>query len=263
VKKNYPLSQKFNGRKKLMKTQIKATVISILAGSLFFLTQAQINLLSNSIYFRNYNNAGNTTTHYGDLCIDGGSSGTSWGWLYCNKVTNYGSESVYGSLEVYGSLAVYDTKNFIQPHPTDTTKVIKYIAIESGEALTVARGTANTVSGKAIIELPEHFKLVISNDAPITVILTPENAPVTLYTKEKSDSIIIVGMKDSDIREFGDVPFAFQVTGVRDGFEDEEVIVDINKVNAKENISAKRAAYNAKVEKLAAKMKSATKNSKK
>jgi hypothetical protein len=59
-------------------------------------------------------------------------------------------------------------------------------------------------------------------------------------------------MKDSDFYEFGDVPFAFQVTGVRDGFEDEEVIVDIAEKAENDNISAKRADYNEKVRKVRA-----------
>ncbi|NLW32441.1 MAG: hypothetical protein GXY77_13410 [Fibrobacter sp.] len=105
-----------------------------------------------------------------------------------------------------------------------------YIAIESGEALTVARGTAKTENGKAEIELPEHFSLVTSENAPLTVLLTPENVPVLLYTKNKSKTKVTVAMKKSDLFEFGDVQFAFQVTGVRDGFEDEEIMVDTDKM---------------------------------
>ena len=54
-------------------------------------------------------------------------------------------------------------------------------------------------------------------------------------------------MKDSDFYEFGDVTFSFQVTGVRDGFEDEKVIVNIAEKAENDNISAKRAEYNEKV----------------
>jgi len=56
-------------------------------------------------------------------------------------------------------------------------------------------------------------------------------------------------MKDSDFYEFGDVTFSFQVTGVRDGFEDEKVIVNIAEKAENDNISAKRAEYNEKVKK--------------
>lgn len=209
---------------------------------------AQINILSNTITFREANNAARSTSHYGDLHLEGGTSGSSWGWLYCNRAA------------VYGDLVVTGTKNFMQPHPTDSNKVIKYIAIESGEALTLVRGTATTVNGQAIVPLPEHFKLVTSSDVPVTVILTPENAPVTLYTKGKSKEQIAIGMKNSDFFEFGDVQFSYQVTGVRDGFENEEVIVDINNKIGQESISEKRAVYNERVKNLAKKMKTENKN---
>jgi len=213
---------------------------------MIFSSLAQINFLSDYIAFRSYYNANHGTTHYGDLYIEGGSTGTGWGWMSCE------AGSVGDWFHIYGDLYVFGTKNFVHPHPTDTMKVIKYIAIESGEALTLARGTATTVNGQAIVTLPEHFKLVTSSDAPVTVILTPEEAPVVLYTKEKSREQIVIGMKDCDFNEFGDVPFAFQVTGVRDGFEDEEVIVDIAEKAENDNISAKRADYNEKVRKVRA-----------
>lgn len=226
-----------------MKAQFKTFAVVVLMSGMIFSSLAQINLLSDYITFRSYNNAARGTTHYGDLNIDGGSSGTGWGWMTCE------AGYVNDWFNIYGNLNVYGTKNFVHPHPTDTTKVIKYIAIESGEALTLARGTAATVNGQAIVTLPEHFKLVTSTDAPITVILTPEEAPVLLYTKEKSKEQIVIGMKDSDFYEFGDVSFAFQVTGVRDGFEDEEVIVDIVEKAENDRVSAKRADYNEKVKK--------------
>ena len=55
--------------------------------------------------------------------------------------------------------------------------------------------------------------------------------------------------------EFRDVEFSFQVTGVRDGFEDEEVIVDIAEKDDQKNISKKRAAYNERVKTIAEKAK--------
>jgi len=68
-------------------------------------------------------------------------------------------------------------------------------------------------------------------------------------------------MRESDHYKFGDVPFAFQVTGVRDGFENGEVIIDIENIHSQE-ISEKRAAYNEKVKKVAKKIKKAKKNKK-
>ncbi len=147
------------------------------------------------------------------------------------------------------------------PHPTDTTKVIKYIAIESGEALTLARGTAKTQSSVVSIDLPEHFALVTSDEAPLTVLITPENAPVLLYTTKKNKSQIVVNMKQSDYAQYGDAEFSWQVTGVRDGFENEKVIVDLDSSGNMESnnsvVSPKRAAMNERVKKLMEKQQAA------
>jgi hypothetical protein len=130
-----------------------------------------------------------------------------------------------GNLRVEGNI-VATTKCFIHPHPTDESKVIRYISIESGEALTVARGVARTEGGEAVIELPEHFSMVTSGEVPITVIITPEGAPVLLYTRYKSKDKIVVAMREPDFVEFRDIEFSYHVTGVRDGFEKIETIVN-------------------------------------
>jgi hypothetical protein len=130
-----------------MKAQFKTFAVVVLMSGMIFSSLAQINFLSDFIAFRSYNNANHGTTHYGDLNIDGGTTGAGWGWMTCEAgYVNYW-------FDIYGNLNVYGTKNFVHPHPTDTTKVIKYIAIESGEALTLARGTATTVNGQAIVTL--------------------------------------------------------------------------------------------------------------
>ncbi len=221
---------------------------------------AQINLLSDDITFRSTTTANHSSTHYGDLTLSGGTLGTSWGWLTCNHLYNNGFAVFNRDVSISGALQVYGTKNFIQLHPTDDNKAVRYICIESGEALTVARGTATTLSGIAEITLPEHFALVTSNLAPLTVLLTPEKVPVLLYTKDKTKEKVIVAMKKSDFDEFGDATFAWQITGVRDGFENQKVILDLDKNGNTiddETVSPKRAKMNERIEKLMEKQKAA------
>jgi len=170
---------------------------------------------------------------HGDLNLDFYGSGNLYGWIYTKRIIVNGT--IYSTdARISGNLYVTGVKSFIHPHPTDDSKVIKYIAIESGEALTLARGTAKTVNGEATVALPEHFSLSTSKDVPVTVILTPEGAPVLLYTKQKNKEKIVIAMKKSDYTAFGDVEFAFQVTGVRDGFEKQDIIVDVEKLYAPE-----------------------------
>lgn len=206
---------------------------------------AQINFKADDINFRSTSNYYEQTEHHGDLKLLSDKTYYSgdtenWGWLYCNRVLTYGSSQTNhfdGNLEVSGN------KNFIHPHPTDTTKEITYTCVESGEALTLVRGVASTENGKVFINLPEHFSLVTSSQELISVIMTPENKPVLLYVVSKSKEQIEVAMKKADFYEYGDVPFSFQVTGVRDGFENQKPIKGIFE---ERTVSPKRKAYNKK-----------------
>jgi len=155
---------------------------------------------------------------------------------------------------IYGDFVVYGYKNFAHPHPSDSTKEILYVSVEAGEALTLARGVAETVNGKAIIDLPEHYSLVTSSEGLISVILTPEKQPAVLYVVSKSKEQIEIAMGNDDLYKYGDIPFSFQVTGVRDGFEEQQPIQGILD---KKTISEKRKEYNKKCKTIAVqKMKS-------
>jgi hypothetical protein len=167
-----------------------------------------------------------TTTNYGRLFMRGPSgigAGHHSGEFSANRGT------VYNNL----TAATYNgvVKHFIHPHPTDESTLIRYTSMESGEALTVVRGLARTENGQVTISLPEHFALVTSNAEPISVILTPDGAPVLLYTKERSREKIVVAMKPSDFSEYRDVLFSYQVTGTRDGFEKLDILIAEEKLD--------------------------------
>jgi len=220
-----------------MKVPVKMLLaVAFVVGVMNFDAAAQINLDAYGIQFRRYDNAQAYTTHFGDLRLHGGSVGVGYGWLYANRLyINYSSgvtSSINTNLDVGGNLYVSGSKNFIHPHPTDDSKVIKYVAIESDDAITLVRGTAKTVNGEATVTLPEHFSLTTSKNAPVMVTLTPKGAPVLLYVKQDSKEQVIVAMKKSDLTTFGDVEFTFLVTGVRDGFERQDVIVNSRKLYA-------------------------------
>ena len=225
--------------------------LSIFAAVVFFCVfnaNGQINLLSNDITFRTPDNADQFTTHYGSLSVDGGNCGSGCGWLSCNNF--WCGYFCY----IGGYFYAYD-KHFIQPHPSDISKVIVYTTIESGEALTVARGMSVTKGGKSEVILPDHFSLVTSVDIPVTVHLTPEKSPALLYITQKSKEKITVAIKAADYSEFGDVEFSYQVIGVRDGFENGKVIRDISNINDTTNISPKQKAMKEKVQAIMAKEK--------
>jgi len=57
--------------------------------------------------------------------------------------------------------------------------MIKYVGIETGEAITMVRGLLKTNYGSVTVNLSEHF--VTRGEAPLTLLLAPEKAPVLLY----------------------------------------------------------------------------------
>ncbi|MCW5935767.1 MAG: hypothetical protein KIT11_00475 [Fimbriimonadaceae bacterium] len=70
------------------------------------------------------------------------------------------------------SRMVATVKNFIEVNPDDPSTDIVYACIEGPEAAMYVRGTGQLVNGRAIIELPQHFRVLADGDS-ITVILTP------------------------------------------------------------------------------------------
>jgi len=123
-------------------------------------------------------------------------------------------------LNVVGDLIVTGTKSFVQDDPTDPSKQIVYVSLEGPEAGTYIRGTAQLVNDEAVINLPEHFSLV-TNDAGLTVQLTPRGEWLQLYLVETSTKQIIVREAQGKSGQFD-----YLVQGVRKGYENHHVIQD-------------------------------------
>lgn len=66
-----------------------------------------------------------------------------------------------------------DTKSFRVPHPTQPNKEIWYAAVEGPEAAMYVRGNVELVNGEALVEFPEHFRLMLSDPKTTTITLTP------------------------------------------------------------------------------------------
>jgi hypothetical protein len=114
---------------------------------------------------------------------------------------------VYSTHDYGGSGAKY----FVEPHPTDASKVIRYISLEGPESGTYFRGTARTVGGQAVIEVPESFRIV-SDEEDLTVQLTPVGALTTMAVMSQDLNSIVV-------RSLKDVSFHYLVQGVRRAFK--------------------------------------------
>jgi len=103
-------------------------------------------------------------------------------------------------------------KYFVEPHPTDASKEIRYVSLEGGEAGTYFRGSGHLVNGRAEIAVPEDFRIVTSAEG-LTVVATPigELAVVACISKSL-DRVVIRGSADVD--------FDYLVSGVRKAFAD-------------------------------------------
>ena len=116
-----------------------------------------------------------------------------------------------------GSFGASGAKSFVEPHPTDPTREIRYASLEGREVGTYFRGTAHLVQGRATIDVPEDFRVVTAADG-VTVQITAIGEPANLYCITRSlDTIEIGGSFD--------VEFDYQVNGVRKAFADFEPVV--------------------------------------
>jgi len=131
-----------------------------------------------------------------------------------------GNVVVNGNLSVSGTLSA-GSKPFVQPHPTDPSKEVRYIAMEGPESTIFLRGTTNLVDGKAAIETPEYFRIV-AGDEGITVQFTPRSS------KSKGLAAVEVNRNSITIEELmdgtGTYEFDYFITAKRAGFEKHEPI---------------------------------------
>jgi hypothetical protein len=123
--------------------------------------------------------------------------------------------SLYGVYSV-GSTGATGTKNFLEPHPTDASKEIRYASLEGPEAGTYFRGSGHTVNGMATIDVPESFRMVTAETGlTVAVTATGELAQIAAISKSL-DKIVIQSSKD--------VAFDYMVNGVRKAFQDFQAI---------------------------------------
>ena len=164
------------------------------------------------IYGIAYDSSGDA---YGVFGLSRSTSGRGvYGIANAYSGTTYGvrgepvSSSGYGVFSV-GDLGCSGNKYFVQPHPGDPSKEVRFVCLEGNESGTYFRGTAKLEGGRAVIEVPEAFRLVTEEEG-LTVQVTPMGL-VRMGVEEKSlNSIVVVGEAD--------VVFDYFVNGVRKGF---------------------------------------------
>jgi hypothetical protein len=131
----------------------------------------------------------------------------------------YGSLGQGNSYGVYasGNLGASGTKTFVEPHPTDPSKVIKFVSLEGPEAGTYFRGTSSTRGGVCVIEVPESFRMVTDEEG-LTVQVTTVGSPARAWVESESLDRIVV-------RASADTKLHYLVQGVRKAYRDFQPVV--------------------------------------
>ena len=176
---------------------------------------------------------GNGDAIYGESYSESGtairgrsrSSGTTYGVV--GEVDSSNGFGLYtpDDAKIDGNLQVQGTKNFVQTVDTASgPKDVHYTAVEAGDPMTEHTGNGEMEDGHALIELPTHFDMVTSDDQPVAVQVTP-------YAEEKvHPQVVEKSPRYISVEDFGDGPddyeFSYTVKGVREGFEDQEIVRD-------------------------------------
>ncbi len=160
--------------------------------------------------------------------LDVGSDVAIVGNVSVGDSLDVGSDVVIGStlnvgkdVAIGGNLNVSGTKNFVQPHPMDPAREIVYVAVEAPESIVIQRGTAQLKNGKAVIRLPEHFR-VVAAEKGVQAQVTPLEDCNGIFIESKNREIIVVkelmGGKHN-------ARFDYLATAERAGFEGHKPVV--------------------------------------
>jgi hypothetical protein len=132
-------------------------------------------------------------------------------------LNSVGSEIAYGILGfnsgpgygVYagGAFGGSGAKYFVEPHPTDASKVIRYVSLEGPEAGTYFRGRGKFQNGLATIDVPEDFRMVTDSEG-LSIQVTPIGELATV-------AVVRIDLEGILVKASRNVEFFYTVNGVR------------------------------------------------
>jgi hypothetical protein len=142
-----------------------------------------------------------------------------------NTVGSFGALGWTDATAVYASGNIFATGNyggagakyFMEPHPTDPDKIIRFVALEGPEAGTYFRGRGKFKGKQAVIEVPETFRMV-TEEENLSVQVTP-------IGKMAQVAVVRIGLDKILVKASEDVEFFYTVNGERRGFANHAVVV--------------------------------------
>jgi hypothetical protein len=109
--------------------------------------------------------------------------------------TNYGVYSS-GDAHVQGTFTAAANKGFVQPHPFDASKEIRYISLEGPHTEVYFRGTAQISQGVTRIPIPQHFRFV-ADPQTYSTLVTPLGGMATVAViSEGPEGIVVQASRD-------------------------------------------------------------------
>ena len=110
--------------------------------------------------------------------------------FFAGAGTHYGVYSL-GNAHVQGTFTATTNKGFVQPHPHDASKEIRYISLEGPHTEVYFRGTAQVSRGVTRIPIPQHFRFV-ADPATYSTLVTPFGAMATVAVLSQGPEGIVV-----------------------------------------------------------------------
>jgi hypothetical protein len=135
----------------------------------------------------------------------------------------------------FNGLSGTGTKSFIEPHPTDASKVIKFVSLEGNEAGTYFRGRGKFQNGLARIRVPEDFRIVTDPEG-LTVQITPIGGMASV-------GILRIGLDEIVAQSSRDLEFSYMVNGVRRAYPHVETIVENERYLVPQSADARVPVY--------------------
>jgi hypothetical protein len=135
----------------------------------------------------------------------------------------------------FNGLAGTGPKSFVEPHPTDASKAIRYVSLEGPEAGTYFRGRGRFQRGLATIEPPEDFRIVTDAES-LSIQVTPIGDMATV-------AVVRIGLDGIVVKGSRDVEFFYTVNGVRRAYSHWDPIPENQKFFVPESSEAKLPKY--------------------
>jgi hypothetical protein len=126
---------------------------------------------------------------FGELLNSGGTSLASGLLGVASGPTSFGVLS-NGNAHVNGTFTA-TTKNFVQPHPSDPSKEIRYVSLEGPNSEVYFRGSAQISQGVTRIPIPDYFRMV-ATPGSYSALVTPVGAMATVAVLTKGEEGIVV-----------------------------------------------------------------------